>query len=82
MELGARQVGGVRRAALLQCGAHVVLAVETDSREALALVQRHLVTNNFEGLLVERVAQLPMDRRHNSKVDYTALRLLLGKQMQ
>jgi hydroxymethylglutaryl-CoA reductase (NADPH) len=35
--------------------------------------------HQFGGVCVRRVARLPMDRRHNSKIDLVALRLLLNK---
>ncbi len=78
-ELCVRRVRGLRRCALVQCGAQVILAVETDSAESLTAVQQQLTAQYFAGVQVRRLAQLPMDRRHNSKIDLGALRALLAK---
>jgi acyl-CoA synthetase (AMP-forming)/AMP-acid ligase II len=79
VELCARQVRDVRRCALVQCGDHVILAVEADAAETSAAVRQHLVAHQFTGVQVRRVPHLPMDRRHNSKIDLVALRARLHK---
>lgn len=62
------------RTAFVEIGGQRVLAVEGDAdlgglREAVAWVELDRI---------ERVAQIPRDRRHNAKVDVAALRALLA----
>jgi acyl-CoA synthetase (AMP-forming)/AMP-acid ligase II len=78
-ECAALVVDGVRRCALVQHGGARVLAVELDgvSREE---ARRALLTRLAWARLQEVIAvdQLPMDKRHNAKIDYPALRRMLA----
>ncbi|MBV7392967.1 AMP-binding protein [Mameliella sediminis] len=68
VELAAESWPGVRRAALLPTQAGPVLVYE-GTAEACAERARALGIDR-----VQRVAAIPLDRRHRSKVDYTELR--------
>ncbi len=70
VEAAAERVDGVRRAALLASGGEPVLVVEGDADDA-ALRARAGVAR------VVKVARIPVDRRHNAKVDRPALRQAL-----
>lgn len=75
IEAAARFWPGVARAALASSGGEPVLAIEGDATR-LALWRR-----SAEQLGVGRVAalrQIPLDRRHRSKVDYQALGKAIG----
>jgi hypothetical protein len=65
-------VSGVRRAALIERAGAPLLCVEGDDG-AIAAV-RHTVRH----VDVSRVSHIPVDRRHNAKVDRAALRALVG----
>ena len=75
------EVAGLRRSAFVQHQGRRVLVVEVepgapDVREAL---MRRLAWARLDDVLI--VGQLPVDRRHNAKIDYTALGRLLGSQI-
>jgi olefin beta-lactone synthetase len=65
---------GVRRAALLQVNGLRVLAIETRSDEETV---EAAIAQALAGVPIDRVVALyriPMDARHNAKVDYAALK--------
>jgi acyl-CoA synthetase (AMP-forming)/AMP-acid ligase II len=67
----------VRRAAMLAVDGRRVLTVETEGGEDLTARLRDAIT--WAGIDdVRRVPVLPVDRRHNAKIDYPALRRMLG----
>lgn len=75
VETAALQVPGVARAALAQVKGRRVLAVQGEAdaaavREALAWAQLDAV---------HPVRRIPLDRRHNAKVDYPRLHALLER---
>jgi acyl-CoA synthetase (AMP-forming)/AMP-acid ligase II len=65
---------GVERSALV--GGAGVVAVEARSGEAAERVQEVLAGT---GLAVERVDRIPLDRRHQAKVDYPRLAARMGR---
>lgn len=72
VECAAQQLPGVRRAALALVGARRVLAYESDREiEASALAWASLDE-------LRRLDAIPLDARHNAKVDYPALARLLA----
>lgn len=77
-ELPARAVAGVRGAALVEVGGRAVLAVAVQSPDALDAVRRRLDSLGLGAVEVRRLPVLPVDRRHNSKTDYAALRRMLS----
>jgi acyl-CoA synthetase (AMP-forming)/AMP-acid ligase II len=80
VEAAACRFGGVRRAALAAIGGRRVLAVEIErdgQTETLASLNRELAWAALDEILVCRT--IPVDARHNAKVDYPALhRMLVG----
>lgn len=76
VEVAARAVDGVRRAALVPLGGGRVLAFEGGADpDAL---RRSLSWADLDA--VHRVRRMPLDRRHNAKIDEPALRRLLERQ--
>lgn len=76
IEVAARSWPGARGAALAQIEGEPVLAIEGDQRHA------HVWREAAAALQVTRlvpVTNLPLDRRHRSKIDYAALAALIGK---
>ncbi|MHA6325345.1 AMP-binding protein [Roseivivax sp. CAU 1753] len=74
IETAARMWPGVRRAALAQVDATPVLAIEGDESHS-ADWQRRASEQGIDRVI--RVARMPMDRRHRSKVDQARLARLL-----
>jgi len=72
VELAARGRPGVDQAALIDVDGRVVLAVEGSGD------QQDLVALDPALDEVRVVGRIPTDKRHNAKVDYIALRKLLG----
>lgn len=77
VECAALQVPGVRRAALAQQEGRRLLAVEGEAD--LAHLGRALAWAHLDALIP--VARIPLDRRHNAKVDYPALARLLSRRV-
>jgi Mg-chelatase subunit ChlI len=73
VECAAQQIEGVRRAALAVVARRRILVYEGESglpvRDALAWAALDEV---------RRVEAIPLDARHNSKIDYPALEKLVG----
>ncbi len=80
VECAALEIPGVRRAALVAHGGRRILAVELDRGMPLADVRERLSKDLvWSGLNdVRALKRMPMDRRHNAKIDYPALLELLG----
>ena len=68
VECAAQQVPGVRRAALARIGGRIVLAYEAQRSVNLRPALAWAAIDE-----VRRVDRIPLDARHNSKVDYPAL---------
>jgi olefin beta-lactone synthetase len=77
VEAAAMEQPEVQRAALLVEGERRVLVLQASETTDLAEVRRKLEWAQLTE--IHRVAQIPLDQRHNSKVDYPALRRLVGK---
>lgn len=78
VECAAQQLPGVRRAALLSDGGRQLLAVEAAPGATLDV---EAVRAGLAWAHLDRVVSLPrvpLDARHNAKVDYPALREALG----
>lgn len=80
VECAASEVDGVARSALIALDGRRVLAVELAPRAGAGSVRRDLqAALDFAGLdEIRVVASIPVDRRHNAKVDYPALRRSLA----
>jgi acyl-CoA synthetase (AMP-forming)/AMP-acid ligase II len=77
VECAARQIEGVRRAAILSVGGRRILALEADSDRAVDAARGKLKWAELDEVRLLR--SIPMDKRHNAKVDYVALRRMLSK---
>ena len=78
VECLAQHHPGVRRAAVVSHQGKRILMVELDRKSAkanLTSLHKSLAWASVQAIQVYR--QLPVDRRHNSKIDYPALRGLL-----
>ena len=79
VECAALVVEGVRRCALVEHEGARVLAVELEGlshEDARRALLARLAWAGLKDVIV--VEQLPMDKRHNAKIDYPALRKLLA----
>jgi olefin beta-lactone synthetase len=74
LEVAARSWPGVRRAALVPASEPPILAIEGEEPEPGAW-QKH--ADQLGRVRCVRVARVPLDRRHASKVDYTKLSAML-----
>lgn len=77
VECAARQIPGVRRAAILAIQGKRILAVESDSR-----ISGDSIRAQWEWAKIDEVRivpAMPMDKRHNAKIDYAALRRQLER---
>jgi acyl-CoA synthetase (AMP-forming)/AMP-acid ligase II len=75
IELAARQIPGVRRAALVAVQGQRVLALEANAPGIAEAVRSKLQWARLDAIRILR--SIPMDKRHNAKVDYVALRRLV-----
>jgi acyl-CoA synthetase (AMP-forming)/AMP-acid ligase II len=77
VECAAQQIAGVRRAALLHLENQRVLAVEGVPTSMQDTIRNTLLWAQLDRVSV--LKSIPVDKRHNAKVDYAALRVLLTK---
>jgi len=75
VECAAMFEDGVERCALIECGGEVVLFVEGNV-EVNSLLEKLGVLGVER---VERLKEIPVDRRHQAKIDYVGLRDLTGE---
>ena len=79
VECAAQQISGVRRAAAVAHKGHRLLALELDHRsssDVAAAVDGALQWAQIDSIKI--VAKIPLDKRHNSKVNYPELHKLLN----
>lgn len=76
VECAAQQIPGVRRAAVLQVGRRRVLAVELAPPATPGRILGDLRDAKLDE--VRAVRSIPLDKRHNAKIDYVALRRMLS----
>jgi hypothetical protein len=80
VECAASDIPGVRRTAFVQHRGGRVLVAEMDAADAPALRRRLLDRTAWAGLAdVLIVSRIPVDSRHNAKVDYPGLHALLDR---
>jgi acyl-CoA synthetase (AMP-forming)/AMP-acid ligase II len=77
VECAARQVAGVRSAALIAVDGQRILAMEAE-RESAEAARRSLAWAGLDEVRV--MMSIPMDKRHNAKVDNVELLRLLSRQ--
>lgn len=71
VECGAMENSSVRRAALVAASGRRVLVVETEGRASTKEIRQSLSWAELDQVV--SVDRIPVDKRHNAKVDYTAL---------
>jgi olefin beta-lactone synthetase len=76
VECAAQQITGVRRAAVLRLDRRRILAVEMAPPATSPRILDALAAARLDEVRVLRA--IPMDKRHNAKVDYIALRRILS----
>lgn len=76
-ECAAMQVKGVRRAAILQVAGKRVLAVEADGSGVSEALRKTMAWAHLDEVRV--LASIPMDKRHNAKIDYGSLAVVFSK---
>lgn len=79
VEVPLRSVPRVRRSALLDYKGSALVVLEADTYVAETAARTQLARAGLSDLPFRRLPRLPLDRRHNAKIDYTALRRLLTK---
>jgi acyl-CoA synthetase (AMP-forming)/AMP-acid ligase II len=77
VECAAQEEPAVRRAALVAVGGRRVLAIEQENQPQLADLKYKLGWAQLDE--VRRVKKIPMDKRHNAKVDYPELRRMMER---
>jgi acyl-CoA synthetase (AMP-forming)/AMP-acid ligase II len=75
VECAARQIAGVRRAAVLMIDGRRIMAIEADSRLSEELIREKVARAHVDEIRLVRA--IPTDRRHNAKIDYVELRRFL-----
>jgi acyl-CoA synthetase (AMP-forming)/AMP-acid ligase II len=80
VETAALELPEVRRAAFVSTGGRRVLVVEVDAGASLEAVRGRLLNDlAWSGIAeVRSLARIPVDRRHNAKIDYPELIRRLG----
>ena len=78
VECAAQQIAGVRRAAALAHKGRRLLALELDHRSSSAAqaVKRAVRCAQIDSVII--LSKIPLDKRHNSKVNYPELRKILS----
>ena len=78
VECAASDVPGLRRSAFVRHLGRRILVIEVEhkAREVREALMRRLSWARLHDILM--VKQVPVDHRHNAKVDYTELGRLLG----
>ena len=76
VECAARQVAGVRRAAILGVNGRRILVLEAEGVSVEAARQALVWVGLDE---VHLVRSIPIDKRHNAKVDYVELRRMMSQ---
>lgn len=76
-EVPLRNTPGLRRAAVLDVNGEARLALETDDASVTETVAARLAAQGLPSPRVHLLPRLPLDRRHNAKIDYAALRRAL-----
>ncbi len=74
VEVAARSWPGITAAALVEHDGRATLAIEGDAAHQLAW---QAAAAKLGDLTVKRIARMPLDRRHRSKIDYVDLKRLL-----
>ncbi len=76
-EVPLRNIPGIRRAAVLEVNGEARLALEADDASITETVAARLTDRGLPSPRIHLLRRLPLDRRHNAKIDYAALRRAL-----
>lgn len=68
-----QEIDKIRKGTILEIDGRILLCVESE----LVIEEIEDITKDIEKDGIKKVAKIPMDPRHNSKIDYNALRLIL-----
>ncbi|TAG33626.1 MAG: AMP-dependent synthetase, partial [Verrucomicrobia bacterium] len=79
VEVPLRKLSGLGRAALLEIDGEACLVLETASAVVAESAAARLRALNLPVPRMQRLRRLPLDRRHNAKIDYATLRRVLKK---
>lgn len=77
VECAAQEHPAVRRAALIASGGQRILAVESSGDLEIAELQKSLAWAQLDSIRI--LKRIPVDKRHNAKVDYPELRRLIER---
>jgi acyl-CoA synthetase (AMP-forming)/AMP-acid ligase II len=77
VECAAQEHPAVRRAALIASGGQRILAVESEGELKIADLQKSLSWAQLDS--IQQLKHIPVDKRHNAKVDYPELRRLIER---
>ena len=77
VECAAQEHSSVRRAALVAVGGQRILAIECSEERNIAELQKSLAWAHLDA--IRKLKQIPVDKRHNAKVDYPELRRLMER---
>ncbi len=77
VECAAQEHPAVRRAALIASGGQRILAIESSGDLELADLQKSLAWAQLDS--IRQLKHIPVDKRHNAKVDYPELRRLIER---
>jgi acyl-CoA synthetase (AMP-forming)/AMP-acid ligase II len=79
VECAAMELPSVRRTAVISMSGQRVLAVECEVPECLTDIDRSLAWAKLDQVIA--LDHLPVDKRHNAKIDYVALKTELTKRV-
>jgi len=80
IETAARTMPGIKQAAFIHHKSRNVLALETDRTHSQNVKQ--LLEQRFPDITLVSVNHIPLDKRHNSKIDYGALKKILDTKLK
>lgn len=80
IETAARTMSGIKKAAFIHHNSRNCLAIETD--KSYSKKTQQLLEQSFPDITLVAVNHIPLDKRHNSKIDYGALRKLLDRRLK
>ncbi len=78
-EVPLRGINGLHRTATLEVAGRARLALEADDAGLVETVTARLAAQGLPAPRIHVLKRLPLDKRHNAKIDYAALRRLLEK---
>lgn len=80
IETAARTMSGIKRAAFTHYKNRNILMLETD--KSCSQNTKEILEQRFPDIVLVIVSCIPLDKRHNSKIDYGALKKILDKKLK